>query len=614
MAHLYPDFNTINSFKVKPTDGEYNLLNFLVNNLNEEYEVYFQPYLNGDNPDIIVIRKNGGVLIIEVKDWNLKAYQLNDKMDWVLKNNPDVQIKSPLDQVNNYKDNLYNIHSEELFLKQLNSSSAWTVVQCAVYFHNATKKQIEDFHLNNGSSISDNYSKKLQYINWIGKDSLNNTEFDKILNKTRINKNSSLFSDDIYYSILRYLKHPLHVIEDGKIINYTKAQLQLSESKPVRQKIKSAAGCGKTLVLAKRAVNAHIRTDDKVLILTFNLTLVNYIRDRINEVREEFRWSNFEIINYHQFFKAQANNYSVKINNIQDFENIYFFRNVKENIRKYKTIFIDEIQDYKQEWLDIVLEYFADNDAEIVVFGDEKQNIYERELDDSNNIKISKIPGAWNRSLNLNFRSKNEIVKLTNEFQKEYFKTKYDIIEAELQQELQFDQPLIEYYDSENINGTYDLIFEIIKAHQLHPSDCGILSSKVNEIRELDFQIRNSKKEKTTRMFETKEIYQVLKERYPNPRDFENELNKYRRIKKVNFWMNTGLMKLSTIQSFKGWEIDTLFLIINTDTDLHKEIPELVYTGLTRARNNLFLINLGNEKFEGFFIDYINKNIDISLS
>lgn len=169
---------------------------------------------------------------------------------------------------------------------------------------------------------------------------------------------------------------------------------------------------------------------------------------------------------------------------------------------------------------------------------------------------------------------------------------------------------MIEYYDAENINGAYDLIFEIIKAHQLHPSDCGILSSKVNEIRELDFQIRNSKKEKTTRMFETKEIYQVLKERYPNPKEFEKEIKNYRRIKKVNFWMNTGLMKLSTIQSFKGWEIDTLFLILNKNSELHKEIPELVYTGLTRARNNLFIINLMNSNFEDFF-KKIKKNSEV---
>ena len=66
-------------------------------------------------------------------------------------------------------------------------------------------------------------------------------------------------------------------MDDGKHFKYTKKQLQLSESKPGEQKIKGIVGAGKTIVLAKRAVNAHKRTDEKVLILTYNISLKNYI-------------------------------------------------------------------------------------------------------------------------------------------------------------------------------------------------------------------------------------------------------------------------------------------------------------------------------------------------
>ena len=60
----------------KPTEGELLLLNSLINNLDDSYEVYFQPLLNGDNPDIVVLRSGFGVLIIEVKDWRLENYYL----------------------------------------------------------------------------------------------------------------------------------------------------------------------------------------------------------------------------------------------------------------------------------------------------------------------------------------------------------------------------------------------------------------------------------------------------------------------------------------------------------------------------------------------------------
>ena len=57
MAKIYPSFENINRLKVKPKDGELFLLEYLVDNLPNDYEVYFQPFLNGDMPDIIVMKK-----------------------------------------------------------------------------------------------------------------------------------------------------------------------------------------------------------------------------------------------------------------------------------------------------------------------------------------------------------------------------------------------------------------------------------------------------------------------------------------------------------------------------------------------------------------------------
>lgn len=62
---------------------------------------------------------------------------------------------------------------------------------------------------------------------------------------------------------------------------------------------------GKTQVLATRAVNAQIRTGGNILILTYNKTLSNYLRYRINEVRADFYWNKLHISHYHHFFKEQ---------------------------------------------------------------------------------------------------------------------------------------------------------------------------------------------------------------------------------------------------------------------------------------------------------------------
>jgi superfamily I DNA/RNA helicase len=79
-----------------------------------------------------------------------------------------------------------------------------------------------------------------------------------------------------------------------------------------------------------------------------------------------------------------------------------------------------------------------------------------------------------------------------------------------------------------------------------------------------------------------------------------NELDKVRKNKKLNYWMNSGKIKLSTIHSFKVWEVDTLFLIIEAEQKTFTT-DELIYTALTRCRNNLFILDCGKSRYASFF-------------
>ncbi len=65
-------------------------------------------------------------MIIEVKDWNLNNFKLDDKKKWIYIPNGSV-VKSPIDQVLKYKNNLYDLHIEDLL--QINDSVKFEVVQ-----------------------------------------------------------------------------------------------------------------------------------------------------------------------------------------------------------------------------------------------------------------------------------------------------------------------------------------------------------------------------------------------------------------------------------------------------------------------------------------------------
>lgn len=616
MAKLSPDFEIIERQKVKPTNGEQALLNFLLQNLDDSYEIYYQPFLNGDNPDFAIMRKGSGVLLIEVKDWILDHYYIDETTKWRLVKD-DTVLKSPLKQVENYKENLFHLHLEELYNKSIKSKNHWATVNCAVYFHNATEKQLIEFVVGGFQTEKhEAYRKFVSYFGLLGKDSLNPQTFNILLSKFWLNRTSYYFDTSLYDSFYRYLKAPIHQLEEGILINYSKEQQELirSEIRP-RRKIKGVAGSGKTLVLAKRAVNAHKRTNAKILILTFNLSLKNYIHDRISDVREEFIWNNFYITNYHQFFKAQANNYNLEFHGISSWQDISFFESVKDIIQKFDVVLIDEIQDYVQEWIDILSKYFMHGETEFVVFGDEKQNIYERKLNEKKEIIVRQIPADWNRSLRDSFRLSSSIYIIALQFQKSFFKNKYDIEIEDLTRniaakklELDFTERVIEYYFFHSFTSQlfYEKIYEVLTKNKIHSSDAGILCSKVEILREIDFLIRTVKREDTATTFESQEEYVINK-------DNRGKIDDIRRMKKNHFWMKTGTIKLSTVHSFKGWEIDTLFMFIEKE-DNGKEFvnTELIYTSLTRARRNLIIFNLSNLKYDTFFRQEIEKVYDVN--
>jgi len=615
MATLFPDFNTIKKLHQKPADGELVLLDFLNKNLDHEFEIYFQPFITGDRPDIVILKKNSGALIIEVKDWNLDNYYIDEHTDWYLKEN-DTKIKSPLSQVKFYKDNLYDLHIEGLLQKCLENRNYRSVVNIMVYFHFENKQTITDFLFKNFDDKKySGYKVFLKYIECWGKDSLTKNTLDTYLKKTGLDKPSELFDDKLYNRFKNYLQPPLHKPKEGIHIKYSKEKQELirSESKP-RRKIKGLAGGGKTFVLAKRAVNAYLRTNSTILILTYNLSLKNYIHDRISDIREEFPLKNFYISNYNLFFKSEANNYNLDVNSLKPFTDITFFEPVKEDIKKYQVILIDEVQDYKTEWLDIITTYFLEDDGEFVVFGDEKQNIYNRPLDDNKEPIIKTIRGTWNRSLNVSKRFADEIGRLALGYQKKLLSKKYTLDEREIIENPTFDfgQKILKYKnfgEEISIKDLYNEYTELVKTYNIHPSNISFLAPRVDLLREIDYLIRHESKVKTVSTFETKEYYEKLKNAFPNKTDLKKIINNIRRNKKNHFRMKPGTTKLSTIQSFKGWESHTLFLIIEPeqDNDKQSKTVELIYTGITRAQKNLFVFNMGNRFYDAFFKDKMNN-------
>jgi len=98
---------------------------------------------------------------------------------------------------------------------------------------------------------------------------------------------------------------------------------------------------------------------------------------------------------------------------------------------------------------------------------------------------------------------------------------------------------------------------------------------------------------------------------YLNKEELKEEKKKLHRPKKMAFQMQRGLIKISTIQSFKGWELSHVLVFFNPTTVKPLQKAPLLYTAVTRAQEYLTIFNtdetiyfLGPELQEDDVVEY----------
>lgn len=338
---------------------------------------------------------------------------------------------------------------------------------------------------------------------------------------------------------------------------------------------------------------------------------------RINQVPADFSTTKFEITNYHRFFKSMANRYADGAT-LSDYDNANFFTPYADKIEKYQTIIIDEAQDFKTVWFDNIINYFLAPDGCISVFGDGEQNIYEREMDVENKMPlIHTFSGRWNEmSERVSMRIRNpQIATLSSNFAIKFMDRNAQPLAIQSLLTFEDDNYHIKYWNVGSEKKGLELcknINWIIQTYKLNTSDVVVMGESINVLRDIACSYANLTNLESMINFETLEQYNELKKQTKNVIYFERDLDDIRRAAKTHFTTDCNAIKFSTIHSFKGWESNNVILLLQPEMEdddkfegyyikARENSPALIYTALTRARNNLFIINLGNQKYDSFF-------------
>lgn len=579
----------------------------LENILSVDDIMYVDAVVNEVAVDFIIVRPNKGILLINMFEENLGNCTLSKEKKEIISHTCTYQ--NPIDLITlcqtSIKDGI-----EELLIGTIEDSHNFCVIKKMVIFSENTIDDVKTFF---------GYDSNFQNFTYIfGNEFTNDRNISlNLYNTIRFLINNRIFDDVVKRKLAKIISPSWHSYQEGRVgMQPIGAQDKLSKSSVTQQKISGVAGSGKTQVLAFRAINAMKRTGGNVLVLTYNITLANYLKYRLSEIREDFSWEKIDIYPYHQFFRIRAAECRLHVE-FDSYENNDFFNNARSH-KKYSAIFIDEVQDYTTEWLRIVMQNFLiEPNGELVVFGDPKQNVYHRPLDTNGDIRLGVIGGQWNRQLTTSRRFTNPyLAKLASAFQKQFMPSHpTDTISTDNKLENTLNFQVLNYIDLRSVcssNALIDNITNIISNDNNESRDFVVLASTTKLLRNIDYLYRNKTNEPTETTFisketldKLKEIHKVTDEKTANWK-FHRDFEAIERTRKQLFTTDKRCLKISTIQSFKGWESPSVIVILENDflskgTNFDSMSPQAIYTAITRARENLYIINIGNISYHNFF-------------
>lgn len=479
----------------------------LENILSVDDIMYIDAAVNEVAVDFIIVRPNKGILLLNIFEENLNECTLSEDKKEI---NVHGQLyQSPIDLINlcqlSIKDGI-----EELLMSTIEDNRNFSLIKKAVVFSENSIDEIKKFF---------EYQNNVFNFTFIfGKEIIENRDISQNLYTTiGFLYNNNAFDDVVRRKLARMISPSWHSYQEGRIdMQPIGAQKRLSESSITQQKISGVAGSGKTQVLAFRAVNAMKRTGGDVLVLTYNITLANYLKFRLSEIREDFSWEKIDVYPYHQFFRIRAAECQLHVE-FSSYQNEAFFENSKGH-KKYSAIFVDEVQDYTTEWLRIIMQNFLlVPNGELVVFGDPKQNVYQRPLDANGDIRLGIIGGQWNRQLTTSRRFTNpRLANLATAFQTQFMANlPTDDIVAENTISNTFNFQIVTYIDLRQNNSIESIItniINIISNDNNEARDFAVLASSTKLLRNIDILYRQRTNEQTEITFISNETLERLKQ------------------------------------------------------------------------------------------------------
>ncbi len=546
------------------------------------WTLYEQPHLNSMRPDFILLHPSKGILIIEVRDWELEGPDyLNNAQ--VLGATGNYYTDNPARQVMAYKDLILK-YELDTYLEAIDyhGSQAFDMMTPIVYFHHATRENAVSF-------IGDIDSKDCLVWSKTDLDELcgDNAERDDERFPSSVFIERSKFARGPGMAMQKLTANLENVLQASDSVRSRKRRLRLTPEQyklvPVQpgsiRRWGGVAGSGKTAMIATKAADA-ITKGERVLVLTYNITLRNYIRDLCSQQfvgndRKLLR-TELTIAHFHGFLKILMVELGIHVpqtsveaypkwsmDAILEKINTHF----PEHLR-YDSILIDEGQDFSGDWLRFLKNVYTEK-GELLVMYDEAQSMYEDQgvwITDSDEIAGIGFKGQVGH-LSITHRLPNDIVHQIDRMS--------DLFDIEKRLDATSEQiDLFTDIEWKNIAPTDDRI-ALIEA-----KINSILAKNISAVEDITIITMN---EDTG--IEVVKAFEDSDWKVSHVFDMDGSKSSLR-DEKWMFQPGKDRLKVASYHSYKGWESSHVILLlegIENESKQWKHMLDALYISLTRV-------------------------------
>lgn len=579
------------------TDGELLVIDLFDQKLAAEWEIYVQPHLNGLRPDIVLLHPRVGVAVFEVKDWDLRAMQYYARDDgignhtlWACGQNGkhfSRERDNPINRILLYKRELF-----ELYCPRLDGQAGLAVISAGLVFTCSPRAEASRV-FRPFVQARDGMRKYPRYYPISGSDDLASGDIDAIFPEGK--RTSSMLMNAAMANDLRdWLREPFFSQEQRRPpkLNPQQEVIERTRTTTGYRRIKGPAGSGKSVALAARA--ARLAVEGKhVLVICFNITLLNYLRDltvRYAAPRSVIR-QQVDFLSFHRWCKRicldtgskklydelwASSSVGVDLDPdpvLRDELASLVMRLYREDggggMPAYDAILVDEGQDFHVSWWQ-TLRCALKPGGEMVLVADKTQDVYGTASAWTDRVmEGAGFAGRW-RELKTSYRLPPGVVAAVRTFA-ERFLTGHEIDIPEVEQVEQMEMFPV----------------ELRWLHVRRSSN--VLDACDSELRRMMTRLRGDTAIPdiiflSDQVAFGREFVKLQERKNVHVRHTFAEDQRESRGQKLAFRKGDARIKATTPHSFKGWE--TRHLIVFVGSVKGPRDRALLYTALTRLRRH----------------------------